>query len=96
MIADPGSGEVAAVVTIAASNGLALPLVRALGPYLLPIAAFGGGMLATVALVGVAARHGELAMGTLLLAGIALAALASSLTGLITVRAPAGRALQSA
>jgi iron complex transport system permease protein len=88
-LADPGligvssGAALAAVATIAASNGLVLPLVRALGPYLLPIAAFGGGMLATVALVGVAARHGELAMGTLLLAGIALAALASSLTGLI-------------
>jgi iron complex transport system permease protein len=88
-LADPGligvssGAALAAVATIAASNGLALPLVRALGPYLLPLAAFGGGMLATAALVAVAARHGELAVGTLLLAGIALAALASSLTGLI-------------
>ena len=88
-LADPGligvssGAALAAVATIAASNGLALPLVRALGPYLLPIAAFGGGMLATAALVAVAARHGELAVGTLLLAGVALAALASSLTGLI-------------
>jgi iron complex transport system permease protein len=88
-LADPGligvssGAALAAVVTIAASNGLALPLVRALGPYLLPLAAFGGGMLATAVLVAVAARHGELAVGTLLLAGIALAALASSLTGLV-------------
>ena len=88
-LADPGligvssGAALAAVVTIAASNGLALPLVRALGPYLLPLAAFGGGMLATAVLVAVAARHGELAVGTLLLAGIALAALASSMTGLI-------------
>jgi iron complex transport system permease protein len=88
-LADPGligvssGAALAAVATIAASNGLALPLVRALGPYLLPVAAFGGGILATVALVAVAARHGELAVGTLLLAGVALAALASSLTGLI-------------
>ena len=88
-LADPGlvgvssGAALAAVATIAASNGLALPLVRALGPYLLPIAAFGGGILATAALVAVAAHRGELAVGTLLLAGIALAALASSLTGLI-------------
>jgi iron complex transport system permease protein len=88
-LADPGligvssGAALAAVATIAASNGLALPLVRALGPYLLPLAAFGGGMLATAVLVAVAARHGELAIGTLLLAGIALAALASALTGLI-------------
>jgi iron complex transport system permease protein len=88
-LADPGligvssGAALAAVTTIAASNGLALPLARALGPYLLPIAAFGGGILATAALVAVAARRGELAIGTLLLAGIALAALASSLTGLM-------------
>jgi iron complex transport system permease protein len=88
-LADPGligvssGAALAAVATIAASNGLALPLVRALGPYLLPIAAFGGGILATAVLVAVAARHGELAVGTLLLAGVALAALAGSLTGLI-------------
>jgi iron complex transport system permease protein len=88
-LADPGligvsSGALlAAVVTIAISNGLALHLAGALGPYLLPLAAFGGGILATAALVAVAARRGELAVGTLLLAGVALAALASSLTGLI-------------
>jgi heme transport system permease protein len=88
-LADPGligvssGAALAAVATIAASNGLALPLVQALGPYLLPLAAFGGGVIATVVLVAVAARHGELAVGTLLLAGVALAALASSLTGLI-------------
>jgi iron complex transport system permease protein len=88
-LADPGligvssGAALAAVATIAASNGLALPLVRSLGPYLLPIAAFGGGIVATAALVAVAARHGQIGVGALLLAGIALAALASSLTGLI-------------
>jgi iron complex transport system permease protein len=88
-LADPGligvssGAALAAVATIALGNSFALPLVRAFGPYLLPVAAFGGGIVATAALVAVAARHGELAMGTLLLAGVALAALASSLTGLI-------------
>src|SRR5262245_46900907 len=88
-LADPGlvgvssGAALAAVATIAASNGLALPLAKALGPYLLPLAAFGGGILATAVLVAVASRHGELAVGTLLLSGVALAALASSLTGLI-------------
>jgi iron complex transport system permease protein len=88
-LADPGlvgvssGAALAAVATIAAGNGLALPLARAFGPYLLPLAAFGGGMLATLLLVAVAARHGELSIGTLLLAGVALAALASSLTGLL-------------
>jgi iron complex transport system permease protein len=88
-LADPGligvssGAALAAVATIAASNGLALPLVRAFGPYLLPIAAFGGGIVATLSLVAIATRRGELSIGSLLLAGIALAALASSLTGLI-------------
>jgi iron complex transport system permease protein len=88
-LADPGligvssGAALAAVAAIAAGNGLALPLVRALGPYVLPLAAFGGGMLATALLMALAARHGALAVGTLLLAGIALGALASSLTGLI-------------
>jgi iron complex transport system permease protein len=88
-LADPGligvsSGAMlAAVVTVAAGNALALPLARELGPFLLPLAAFGGGVLATAALVAVAARHGQIAVGTLLLAGIALGALAGSLTGLI-------------
>jgi iron complex transport system permease protein len=88
-LADPGligvssGAALAAVATIAVSNGLALPLAKAMGPYLLPLAAFAGGIAATAVLVAVAARHGELAVGTLLLAGVALAALASSLTGLI-------------
>jgi iron complex transport system permease protein len=88
-LAEPGlvgissGAALAAVATIAASNGLALPLAKALGPYLLPVAAFGGGILATAVLVAVASRHGELAVGTLLLSGVALAAVASSLTGLI-------------
>jgi iron complex transport system permease protein len=88
-LADPGligvssGAALAAVATIAAGSGLALPLARVLGPFLLPLAAFGGGVVATAVLVVVAARHGQISIGTLLLAGIALGALASSMTGLI-------------
>jgi iron complex transport system permease protein len=88
-LADPGlvgvssGAALAAVATIALGNGLALPWTRAFGAYAVPVAAFGGGIAATAALVAVASRHGQLAVGTLLLAGIALAALASALTGLI-------------
>ena len=88
-LADPGligvssGAALAAVATIAFGNGLALPLTGAFGSYAIPFAAFGGGITATLVLVAVASRNGELAISTLLLAGIALAALASALTGLI-------------
>ena len=42
----------------------------------LPFAAFIGGLVATLVLVTVAGRHGQLMIGTLLLAGIAIAAIA--------------------
>jgi iron complex transport system permease protein len=73
----------AAVATIALGNGIAAPLLQPLGVYALPVAAFFGGMVTTGALVLVAGRHGQLMVGTLLLAGIAIAALAGALTGLI-------------
>ena len=53
------------------------PLADPLGIYALSIAAFVGGLVTTIALVAIAARRGQLAVGTLLLAGIALGALAS-------------------
>src|SRR5262249_18063018 len=74
----------AAVATIALGNGLALPWTKAFGVYALPVAAFAGGLLTTLVLVAVASRHGQLAVGTLLLTGIAVGALAGALTGLIS------------
>jgi iron complex transport system permease protein len=88
-LADPGligvssGAALAAVATIALGNGLALQWIRAFGVYALPVAAFAGGLATTALLVVLVRRHGQLAVSTLLLAGIALAALASALTGLI-------------
>jgi iron complex transport system permease protein len=88
-LADPGligvssGAALAAVATIALGNGIAAPLLQPLGVYALPVAAFFGGVATTAVLVAIAGRHGQLMVGTLLLAGIALGALAGALTGLI-------------
>jgi heme transport system permease protein len=88
-LADPGligvssGAAVAAVATIALGNGLAAPWIRAFGAYALPVAAFLGGITTTAILVGLISRRGQLPTGTLLLAGIALAALNTALMGLI-------------
>jgi len=89
-LADPGligvssGAALAAVATIALGNGLASPWIKAFGVYALPFAAFSGGLVATLVLVTVAGRHGQLMIGTLLLAGIAVAAFAEAMTGLIS------------
>jgi iron complex transport system permease protein len=88
-LADPGligvssGAALAAVATIALGNSLAAPWIRAFGAYALPVAAFAGGITTTAVLVGIIGRRGQLAVGSLLLAGIALAALNSALMGLI-------------
>lgn len=88
-LADPGlvgvssGAALAAVATIALGNGLAAPWIAAFGAYALPFAAFFGGIATTLALVAIVGRQGQLAVGTLLLAGIALAALNTALMGLI-------------
>ena len=71
------------MATIALANGIAAPILAPFGVYALPVAAFLGGAVTTGVLVAVAGRHGQLMVGTLLLAGIAVGALAASLTGLI-------------
>jgi iron complex transport system permease protein len=88
-LADPGligvssGAALAAVATIALGNTLAAPWTKAFGVYALPVSAFAGGFAATVVLVLLVAQRGELVTGTLLLAGIALGAFATALTGLI-------------
>jgi iron complex transport system permease protein len=87
-LADPAlvgvssGAALAAVATIAFGNAFA-PWLRPFGIYALPCAAFLGGVATTALLVAIAGRHGQLAVGTLLLAGIALAALTGALTGLV-------------
>lgn len=88
-LADPGligvssGAALAAVATIALGNSLAAPLTRAAGVYALPVAAFAGGLSATLVLVGLSRRQGTVVVGTLLLAGIALASLCGALTAMI-------------
>jgi iron complex transport system permease protein len=88
-LADPGligvssGAALAAVATIALGNSLAASWIKAFGVYALPVSAFCGGLAATAALLLLVARQGQLATSSLLLAGIALGAFASALTGLI-------------
>lgn len=88
-LADPGligvssGAALAAVATIAFGNSLAAPWMRIAGPYALPVAAFAGGVATTMVLVALVARQGQLPVSTLLLAGVALAALNTALMGFI-------------
>ena len=88
-LADPGlvgvssGAALAAVATIALGNSLAAPWIKTFGAYALPVAAFVGGVATTMILVGIVSRQGQMAVSTLLLAGIALAALNGALMGLI-------------
>lgn len=88
-LADPGivgvssGAALAAVATIALGNSFALSWTNAFGIYALPVSAFLGGLITTALLVVIASRHGQIAVGTLLLSGIAIGALAGALTGLI-------------
>lgn len=88
-LADPGlvgvsaGAALAAVATIALSDGILSGWSSLLGIYAIPVSAFLGGAITTTLLLVVAGRGGQLMMGTLLLAGIAFAALAGAGTGLI-------------
>lgn len=88
-LADPGligvssGAALAAVATIALGNSLAAPWIKTFGAYALPMAAFVGGIATTMILVSIVSRQGQMAVSTLLLAGVALAALNGALMGLI-------------
>ncbi|MEO0619201.1 MAG: iron ABC transporter permease [Pseudomonadota bacterium] len=88
-LADPGIVGVSAgaglfaVATIALSDGPLAFWAETLGIYALPVSAFLGGAVATLVLVIAAGRGGQMMVGTLLLAGIAMAALAGAATGAI-------------
>jgi iron complex transport system permease protein len=91
-LADPGligvsAGASLGAVAVIVLGGTALaPLVALLGMTALPLAAFCGGLIATLILYAIATRQGRTSVATMLLAGIALAALAMALTGvLITI-----------
>ncbi|HHZ09348.1 MAG TPA: iron ABC transporter permease [Rhizobiales bacterium] len=92
-LADPGlvgvSGGAAlgAVSTIVLGGTALAPVTALLGIYALPGAAFLGGLAVTLLLYCVSTRRGQTSVATMLLAGIALAALAGALTGVLVFMA---------
>ena len=88
-LADPGLIGVSSGATLAAVTFIVLGNTylggwqKLMGIYSLPVAAFSGGLVATLVLNGVASRHGATAVATMLLAGIALAALTGAMTGIL-------------
>lgn len=88
-LADPGLVGVSAGASLGAVTMIVLgttvfgPLFAVFGVYTLPIAAFSGGLVTTLILYRIATRNGLTSVATMLLAGIALAALAGAITGLL-------------
>lgn len=88
-LADPGLVGVSAGAGLGAVSIIVLgttvlaPLTALLGIYSLQIAAFFGGLATTFILYHVATRGGQTAIATMLLAGIAIAALAGAATGVL-------------
>lgn len=76
--AGAGAAAVATITLGGMVAGVAILMI-----YLMPLAAFAGGLVATLAVMGVARVDGRTAVLTMLLAGIAVTALGSSLMGLM-------------
>ena len=89
-LADPGligvsSGAALAAVSVIVLGATVLKgLSEILDIYTLPIAAFIGGVAATLLVYQLSATSGRVAVATMLLAGIAINALSGALTGLLT------------
>ncbi|MGB0210699.1 FecCD family ABC transporter permease [Algiphilus sp.] len=85
-LADPGLIGISNGAGLAAAGAIVLAppaLAAAFGGFLLPLAAFGGALLATIVVYRVATRDGRTEVATLLLAGIALNAIAAAGIGLL-------------
>ena len=88
-LADPGlvgvssGAALGAVTVIVLGPGVLAPVFLLVGFAALPIAAFTGGLIATIILYVIATRHGRTSVATMLLAGIALGAFAGAGTGLL-------------
>lgn len=88
-LADPGLVGVSAGAGLGAASFIVLgsttlaPVAALFGSYAIPLTAFLGGLATTWLLYKIATRRGVTSIATLLLAGIALAALAGALTGLL-------------
>ena len=88
-LADPTLVGVSSGATLAAVAAIVLGhkigFAEQNAALVLPVAAFGGGLATTIVLYTIATRHGHTSVATMLLAGIALAALAMSLTGIFVL-----------
>lgn len=88
-LADPAlvgissGASLGAVLTIVLGSSLFGALFAVFGFYALPIAAFLGCLVTTLLLHRIATRSGQTSVATMLLAGIALAALANAVTGVL-------------
>jgi iron complex transport system permease protein len=89
-LADPGligvsaGAALAAATTIVLGDALLAPLIGPLPFTALPIGAFTGGLLTTLALYLVATRSGRTSIATMLLAGVAFGALSGAVMGLFS------------
>ncbi len=92
-LADPGivgissGASLGAIIAIVMGGALPAAFTGWAGWYLVPVMAFGGAWLTTMTLYKVATRRGQTSVATMLLAGIAFAAIASAIAGLIILRA---------
>jgi iron complex transport system permease protein len=88
-LADPGlvgisaGASLGAVLTIVLGASLFGPVFALVGIFALPLAAFTGALITTFLLYRIATRGGQTSVATMLLAGIALAALANAVTGVL-------------
>jgi iron complex transport system permease protein len=84
-LADPGLTGVSAGAALGAVGMIVVgqTLLGVAASYLLPVAAFLGGLLVTLFLYAIATRGGRTSVSLMLLGGIAVAALAMSVTGLL-------------
>ncbi|MGI0527029.1 FecCD family ABC transporter permease [Rhizobium giardinii] len=88
-LADPAlvgissGASLGAVLTIVLGSSLFGALFAVFGFYTLPVAAFLGCLVTTLLLYRIATRSGQTSVATMLLAGIALAALANAVTGVL-------------
>ncbi|MDO5705931.1 MAG: iron ABC transporter permease [Paracoccus sp. (in: a-proteobacteria)] len=92
-LADPGLLGVSAGASLGAISAIVLggtlpAVIRdAFGWNLVPVAAFAGGLAAMQLLYRIATRSGRTSVATMLLAGIALGAMVSALSGIVIFRA---------
>lgn len=92
-LADPGivgvsaGAGLGAIVAIVLGSLLPVAISAALGSYVISISAFFGGWVSTILLYKVATHGGRTSVATMLLAGIALAALVGALSGILVYKA---------